>query len=87
MGLNAYYAVGKGSINPPRLIYMKYLGQNPKKKIALIGKGLTFDSGGMDEKNVRRGLRAPRRLAGSPDFQLGLVQKSGRKGGLSIPDL
>ena len=50
MGLNAYYAVGKGSINPPRLIYMKYLGQNPKKKIALIGKGLTFDSGGMDLK-------------------------------------
>ena len=50
MGLNAYYAVGKGSINPPRLIYMKYVGQNPKKKIALIGKGLTFDSGGMDLK-------------------------------------
>ena len=50
MGLNAYYMVAKGSINPPRLIYMKYIGQNPKKKIALIGKGLTFDSGGMDLK-------------------------------------
>ena len=50
MGLNAYYAVGKGSINPPRLIHMKYIGQNPKKKIAIIGKGLTFDSGGMDLK-------------------------------------
>ncbi len=50
MGLNAYYAVGKGSINPPRLIYMRYLSQNSKKKIALIGKGLTFDSGGMDLK-------------------------------------
>ena len=50
MGLNAYYAVGKGSINPPRLIYMKYKGQNPKKRIAIIGKGLTFDSGGMDLK-------------------------------------
>lgn len=50
MGLNAYYAVGKGSINPPRLIHMKYVGENPKKKIVLVGKGLTFDSGGMDLK-------------------------------------
>ena len=50
MGLNAYYAVGKGSINPPRLIYMKYKSENPKKKVAIIGKGLTFDSGGMDLK-------------------------------------
>ncbi len=50
MGLNAYYAVGKGSINPPRLIHMKYLCENPKKKVAIIGKGLTFDSGGMDLK-------------------------------------
>ena len=50
MGMNAYYSVGKGSINPPRLIYMKYLSPNPRKKIAIIGKGLTFDSGGMDLK-------------------------------------
>lgn len=50
MGMNAYYAVGRGSINPPRLIYMKYLSPNPRKKIAIIGKGLTFDSGGMDLK-------------------------------------
>ena len=50
MGLNAYYAVAKGSANPPRLIYMKYTCPNPKKKIALVGKGLTFDSGGMDLK-------------------------------------
>lgn len=50
MGMNAFYAVGKGSINPPRFIHMKYSGQNPKKRIAIIGKGLTFDSGGMDLK-------------------------------------
>ena len=50
MGMNAYYAVGRGSINPPRLIYMKYASPNPRKKIAIIGKGLTFDSGGMDLK-------------------------------------
>ena len=50
IGLNAYYAVGKGSINPPRFIHMKYKSENPKKKIAIIGKGLTFDSGGMDLK-------------------------------------
>jgi len=50
MGMNAYYAVGKGSINPHKFIHMAYKPQNPIKKIALVGKGITFDSGGMDLK-------------------------------------
>ncbi|MBR1753558.1 leucyl aminopeptidase [bacterium] len=50
MGMNAYLAVGQGSINPPKFIHMHYKPQNPKKTIALIGKGITFDSGGMDLK-------------------------------------
>ena len=50
MGMNAYLAVAKGSSKPPRFIHMKYVPQNPIKKIALIGKGLCFDSGGLDLK-------------------------------------
>ncbi len=50
MGMGAYLAVAKGSAEPPKFIHMKYTGKNPKKKIALIGKGLCFDSGGMDLK-------------------------------------
>ena len=50
MGMGAYLAVGKGSVQPPKFIHMKYTGKNAKKKIALIGKGICFDSGGLDIK-------------------------------------
>lgn len=50
MEMGAFLAVGKGSCEHPKFIHIKYLPPNPKKKIALIGKGITFDSGGLDIK-------------------------------------
>ena len=50
MGMGAYLAVAQGSVQPPKFIHMKYTGKNPKKKIAIIGKGICFDSGGLDIK-------------------------------------
>jgi leucyl aminopeptidase len=50
LGMGAYFAVAQGSVQPPKFIHMKYIPQNPKKRIALIGKGLCFDSGGLDIK-------------------------------------
>ncbi len=50
MGMNAYLAVAKGSANPPRFIHITYKPKNPVKKVALVGKGLTFDSGGLNIK-------------------------------------
>ena len=50
MGMGAFLAVGKGSSQEPKFIHMKYSCENPKKKIALVGKGITFDSGGLDIK-------------------------------------
>lgn len=50
MGMGAFLAVGKGSCEHPKFIHMKYTPANPKKKIAIIGKGITFDSGGLDLK-------------------------------------
>ena len=49
MGLNALLAVNRGSMHEPRLVVMEYDGK-AKKKIALIGKGITFDSGGLQIK-------------------------------------
>src|SRR5690606_40017742 len=45
-------AVGMGSENPPRLIIIEYKGSTAgkKKKVALVGKGITFDSGGISIK-------------------------------------
>lgn len=50
LGMGAYLAVGQGSAQPPKFIHMKYLPENPKKRIAIIGKGICFDSGGLDIK-------------------------------------
>ena len=50
MGMGAFLAVARGSIQEPKFIHMKYSPANPKKKIAIIGKGITFDSGGLDIK-------------------------------------
>ncbi len=51
LGLNGIYQVGKGSQYPPRLIILEYRG-NPKSKevCGLVGKGITFDSGGLNLK-------------------------------------
>lgn len=50
MGMGAFYAVGMGSENDSKFIHMKYVPKNPRKKVAIIGKGVTFDSGGLDIK-------------------------------------
>ena len=65
MGMGAYLAVAKGSIEPPKFIHMKYIPQNPKKRIAIIGKGLCFDSGGLDLKPANSMLTMRDDMSGS----------------------
>lgn len=48
MGL--FLAVSQGSAEPPRFIHMAYKPANAKKRIVLVGKGVTFDSGGLSLK-------------------------------------
>ena len=43
-------AVGQGSANPPRLIRLEYSPKGAKRSVALVGKGVTFDSGGLSLK-------------------------------------
>ena len=50
MKMGAFLAVGQGSAEAPKFIHMKYTVPNPKKRIAIIGKGICFDSGGLDIK-------------------------------------
>tara|TARA_R110000868_G_scaffold269233_3_gene528625 strand:+ start:3244 stop:4680 length:1437 start_codon:yes stop_codon:yes gene_type:complete len=46
-----HLGVGAASAHPPRLVKISYRsGKKAKKKIALIGKGITFDTGGLDIK-------------------------------------
>jgi leucyl aminopeptidase len=47
-GMNLFLAVGRGSTRPPRLVHMTYTPRGKaKKKLVFIGKGLTFDTGGI----------------------------------------
>jgi leucyl aminopeptidase len=47
-GMKLIVAVGQGSVNKPALVHMTYTPKKKaKKKIVLVGKGLTFDSGGL----------------------------------------
>ena len=48
--MNAFLAVSKASNNPPRLIHLSYKPKNAKKKVVFVGKGLTYDSGGLSLK-------------------------------------
>jgi len=51
MGMGALLGVGVGSAQPPRFIILKYRGKpNSKKTLGLLGKGITFDSGGISIK-------------------------------------
>jgi leucyl aminopeptidase len=49
-GYGGITAVGQGSVNPPRLVRIEYRRPRAKKTIALVGKGITFDSGGLSLK-------------------------------------
>src|SRR3989344_6613099 len=51
MKMGCFMAVAKGSVNKPRLVIMEYCGAGKSKKpIAIVGKGITFDSGGLNLK-------------------------------------
>lgn len=45
-GYGGISSVGQGSANPPRLLHISYHPTKVKKRFALVGKGITFDSGG-----------------------------------------
>ncbi|MGB5266840.1 MAG: M17 family peptidase N-terminal domain-containing protein, partial [Polyangiales bacterium] len=46
-GMNLLLAVNKGSAIEPRVIHVVYKPARPKKKVVFVGKGLTFDAGGL----------------------------------------
>jgi leucyl aminopeptidase len=51
-GLGGLLGVAAGSTQPPRLIELVYEPPNPRGTVALVGKGITFDSGGLSIKTA-----------------------------------
>ena len=53
MGMGSFLGVNRGSTEPPAFIHLSYVPRGrPRRRIALVGKGITFDSGGLDLKTA-----------------------------------
>ena len=59
LGMGALLGVSQGSKEPPKLIVMRYFADqgNESEAIGILGKGITFDSGGLDIKSAA-GMRS-----------------------------
>ncbi len=66
------HAVGRASVNQPRLIDLTW-GNNDHPKVTLVGKGVCFDSGGLDLKPAA-GMRNMKKDMGGSAHVLGLAQ-------------
>jgi leucyl aminopeptidase len=49
-GFGGILGVGRGSVRPPRLVVVRYWPAGASRHLALVGKGITFDSGGLSLK-------------------------------------
>ncbi len=74
LGMGAFLGVAQGSQEPPRFIHLTYAPRRrARRKVVIIGKGITFDSGGLDLKSADGMLRMKGDMAGSAAV-LGLFQ-------------
>jgi leucyl aminopeptidase len=53
LGMGAFLGVARGASQPPKFIIMRYSHADAKKTIAIAGKGITFDSGGLSIKTAQ----------------------------------
>src|SRR5206468_3265509 len=66
MGMGAFLGVAAGSAEPPKFIHLTYAPPGRRtRRVALIGKGITFDSGGLDLKTSEGMLRMKYDMAGA----------------------
>ncbi len=76
-GMNLLLAVNKGSAIEPRVIHVVYKPSRPKKKVVFVGKGLTFDAGGLCIKPAASMVDMKCDMAGSA-ATLGIVFAAAR---------
>ena len=74
MGMGAYIGVAQGSEEPPKFIHLTYAPKRrARRRVVVIGKGITFDSGGLDLKTADGMLRMKGDMSGAAAV-LGLFQ-------------
>ncbi len=75
LGMGAFLGVAKASDMPPKFIHLTYKPEGtPKRKLAIVGKGLTFDSGGLNIKVAGSGIEAMKTDMGGAAATLGAAK-------------
>jgi leucyl aminopeptidase len=75
LGMGAFLGVAKASDLPPKFVHLTYSpSTTPKKKVAIVGKSLTFDSGGLNIKGVGSGIETMKMDMGGGAATLGAAK-------------
>lgn len=78
LGMGAFLGVGQASELPPKFIHLIYKPEGtPKRKVAIVGKGLTFDSGGLNIKGAGSGIETMKIDMGGAAATLGAAKAIG----------
>lgn len=75
LGMGAFLGVAQASELPPKFIHLTYKPEGtPRRKLAIIGKGLTFDSGGLNIKGAGSGIEMMKIDMGGAGATLGAAK-------------
>jgi len=74
LGMGAFLGVAKASELPPKFIHLTYRPANPQAKVAIVGKSLTFDSGGLNIKGAGSGIETMKTDMGGGAATLGAAK-------------
>ncbi len=75
LGMGAFLGVAKASDLPPKFIHLTYKPSGtPRRKLAIVGKGLTFDSGGLNIKVAGSGIEMMKTDMGGAGATLGAAK-------------
>jgi leucyl aminopeptidase len=79
LGMGAFLGVAKASDMPPKFIHLTYTPEGtPRRKLAIIGKGLTFDSGGLNIKGAGSGIETMKMDMGGAAATFGAAKAIGQ---------
>ncbi|MEP0869206.1 leucyl aminopeptidase [Trichocoleus desertorum AS-A10] len=75
LGMGAFLGVARASDIPPKFIHITYKPNGtPRRKVAIVGKGLTFDSGGLNIKGAGSGIEMMKTDMGGAAATLGAAK-------------
>jgi len=85
LNMGGILAVGQGSVRPPRLLLLRYQGGKASEPpLALVGKGITFDSGGISIKTTPLMWQMKQDMAGAASVTATVIGLAGRRAPVNV---